>query len=92
MKPLYWRLLVSIDQLLNVVISLVPSLKRKGFGFPDETISSVVGKRYYFDNDRSLFIVTIYKLVEKFDKGHFKRFVECDEGLTRGEECPIEKI
>ena len=81
LKPLWWRILVSFDNFLNVLLSIIPSLKRKGFGYPDETISSVVGKRYYYFNDRSWFIMIIYRLVEKIDPGHFRRYIEYDEGV-----------
>lgn len=81
MKPFLWRYLVALDQQLNVLISIFPYFKRKGFGYPDETISSVVGKRYYHHNDRSLFIKWVYILINKIDPGHFKRGIEYDEGL-----------
>ena len=80
-----WRNLICLDNWANVLLSAIPSLKRKGFGFPDETISSVVGKRYYYFNDRSWFIMLIYKSVEKLDPGHFRRYIEYDEGVQVGE-------
>jgi len=81
LKPFIWRLLVSVDQIFNVILSVFPHFKNKGFGYPDETISSVVGKRYYIHEDRSLFIRVVYRLVDKFDPGHFKRSIEADEGI-----------
>ncbi len=81
LKPLWWRILVCFDNLANVILSLIPSLKRKGFGYTDETISSVVGKRYYFFNDRSWFIMIIYNSIERIDPGHFLRYIEYDEGV-----------
>tara|TARA_R110000803_G_scaffold13482_9_gene37948 strand:- start:24165 stop:24473 length:309 start_codon:yes stop_codon:yes gene_type:complete len=81
LKPLWWRILVSVDNLCNVLLSAVPSLRKKGFGYTDETVSSVIGKRYYYHHDRSWFILIIYKPIEMVDRGHFKRYIEHDEGF-----------
>lgn len=81
LKPFWWRVLIAIDQIANVLLSAIPSLANKGFGYTDETISSVVGKRYIYHKDRSWFILAIYYPVEWVDKGHFARGIEYDEGL-----------
>ncbi len=60
LEPLWWRVLVGIDNLVNVFVSVLPALERKGFGYVDETISSVVGKRYYYHDDRSWYILAVY--------------------------------
>ena len=76
-----WRLLVSADNMLNVILSAIPALKKKGFGYTDESISSVVGKRYYHHSDRSWFILAIFVPIDKIDRGHFQRYIERDEGF-----------
>ena len=81
LEPLWWRLLVSVDNMFNVILSVIPSLKKKGFGYTDESISSVVGKRYYYHSDRSWFILAIFVPIDKIDKGHFRRYIEHDEGF-----------
>lgn len=81
LSPLWWRVLVGFDNLANVLLSLIPSLKEKGFGYVDETVSSVVGKRYYYHQDRSWFILLIYHPIELVDPGHFKKYIEYDEGI-----------
>lgn len=81
LKPIWLRLLIALDQLVNVLLSTIPALAKKGFGYTDETITSVVGKRYYFHNDRSWFVMAIYCTVEWIDEGHFARGIEHDEGF-----------
>jgi hypothetical protein len=82
LKPFMWRLMVIATNLLNVLLSLVPALKRKGFGYPDESTSSIVGKRYLRHNDRSWLVVAIYRLVEWVDPGHSVKYIEDDEGRS----------
>jgi len=84
LKPIWWRLLVGLDNLANVLLSLIPALQRKGFGYVDESISSVVGKAYYHHQDRSWFILAIYHPIEWLDPGHFLRNIEFDEGVSVG--------
>lgn len=70
----FWNILISIDQLGNTILG----------GSPDETFSSRMGK-WARDgrNDRGLrkYIWEIANwVVEKFEKDHFKKSIEEDEG------------
>jgi len=74
MKQYFWNILISIDQLVNTIFG----------GDPDETISSRMGK-WSRDgkNDHGL-KKPIYKIanfiVELFEKDHFEKSIEEDEG------------
>lgn len=81
LKPFWKRFLLALDNLGNVILSLIPSLKRKGFGYEDEQISSVVGKNYIWRNDRSWFISGLYKFLDWIDPGHCRNSIELDEGF-----------
>lgn len=80
-KSFIRRFLLSIDQLANVLLSLIPSLKRRGFGDEDETISSVVGKNYR-KGDRLFLIVALYNILEFIDPGHCAKAIEEDENVN----------
>jgi len=69
MKRYIWNLLISIDQLCNTILG----------GYPDETMSSRMGKHVAKnDNWISCFICN---LLNKIDKDHCKKSIEEDEGL-----------
>lgn len=74
LKKYFWNILISIDQFVNTIFG----------GDPDETISSRMGK-WARDgkNDRGL-KKPLYKIahfiVELFEKDHFKKSIEEDEG------------
>lgn len=85
MRPLWIRLLLILDYLLNIIYSLVPRLKKqKGFGYVGETVSSVIGKRYYYHTDYHWFIMIHYKFLEKIDPGHCKRAIDHTRGRDQG--------
>lgn len=80
-----WRLLVSLDQFINVLASpllnlFLPKHPRHGrlnpFGKPDETLSSVFGK-----NARNgvTWCYWVCRGLHWFDKDHCKRSIEEDE-------------
>lgn len=69
-----WNILIAIDQLVNTVFG----------GDPDETISSRLGKWHRdgaTSNDlRRLIYNVLNPIVELFEKDHFKKSIEDDEG------------
>lgn len=67
-KRYIWNLLISIDQLANTLFG----------GFPDETISSRMGKRAR-EGDR--LGITVCKILDVFDKNHCEKSIEEDEGI-----------
>lgn len=67
-KRYVWNLLISIDQLANTIIG----------GYPDETISSRMGKRVA-KGDCKLCNV-LCKLLNLIDENHCKKSIEEDEG------------
>jgi hypothetical protein len=71
-----WNILVAIDQMVNTLCG----------GDPDETLSSRMGKWAREGDERGV-RKTIYKfaywVVEKFEKDHFKKSIEEDEGSRR---------
>jgi len=69
MKRYLWNLLISIDQLCNAILG----------GFPDETMSSRMGKRVAKKD--SPLCNFICKLLNKIDKDHCIKSIEKDEGL-----------
>lgn len=82
LDPWIWRILYSLDQLFNIIWSLHPTWRKWGGGYADETISSVVGKQYYWYGSRHWFIRGLYRLLETIDPGHCWRALERDEGFT----------
>jgi hypothetical protein len=68
MKRYIWNFLIAIDQLANAILG----------GFPDETISSRMGKRAR-KGDKLGKIVC--KFLNLFDKGHCEKSIEEDEGV-----------
>lgn len=69
-----WNILVSIDQLVNTLCG----------GDPDETISSRLGKWALRGKNKTGPRQCIYQfvncIVELFEKDHFKKSIEEDEG------------
>jgi hypothetical protein len=74
MKKYFWNLLIAFDQFVNTVCG----------GDPDETISSRLGKWHRAGKDSSGVRHVVYKVanvvVELFQKDHFKKSIEEDEG------------
>ena len=69
MRAYLHNLLIAIDQLANTILG----------GYPDETISSRMGKR--IEKNDCLLSRVICKMLDIFDKGHCKDAIEKDEGL-----------
>ena len=73
MKKYFWNVLVSIDQLINTIFG----------GDPDETLSSRMGKWVRTGKKKGVRKI-VYKIsnwvVELFEKDHFKKSIEEDEG------------
>lgn len=69
-----WNILISIDQLANTIFG----------GDPDETISSRLGKWSRDGRHRTGVRKPIWKVanivVELFERDHFKKSIEEDEG------------
>lgn len=74
MKKYIWNLLIAIDQLANTVFG----------GDPDETISSRIGKWARDGKTETGIKHYVYRLlnglVNFFEKDHFKKSIEDDEG------------
>ncbi len=73
----FWNLLISIDQLVNVLLSPVLSIifnPVDKFGNPDETLSSVFGKNVQNGSCRACHLIC--KLLHKFDPNHCKKSIE----------------
>ena len=83
MKTYFFRLLIAIDQFLNVLC--VPLFNKLfgassvAFGYPDETISSVLGKMKQKGEGNALSRFVMWFL-NKIDKNHVEDSVEEDEG------------
>ena len=65
LKRYLWNILIAIDQLFNALF----------FGYPDETMSSRMGKRQ--DIKPYKFICNVLNIV---DKNHCENSIEEDEG------------
>jgi len=63
-----WNVLISIDQFINTLLG----------GYPDETISSRMGKRVVKGDSRLCKFICI--LLNKLDKNHCVNSIEKDEG------------
>ena len=76
-KKYLWNILIAIDQFVNTLCG----------GDPDETISSRLGKWHQEGISKKSFRLIIYKIinwiVELFQKDHFKKSIETDEGSNR---------
>jgi len=69
-----WNLLISVDQLFNTVLG----------GYPDETMSSRMGKRLVTKKD-CVVCVVLCRLLGYIDENHCKESIEWDEGAQRPE-------
>ena len=73
-KSYFWNILISIDQLVNTLFG----------GDPDETISSRLGKWAREGENKQGIRKHIFNfvnfIVEFFEKDHFKKSIEEDEG------------
>lgn len=69
MKRYIWNVLISIDQLINTLLG----------GFPDETLSSRMGKRVVKNN--CPVCKFICKILNIFEKDHCVKSIEEDEGF-----------
>lgn len=68
MKRYVWNLLISIDQLANALLG----------GYPDETLSSRMGKRVI--KKKCKVCKMICRLLDLIDKDHCYKSIEKDEG------------
>lgn len=66
MKQYFWNILISIDQLFNTILG----------GYPDETLSSRMGKKQNCTVCR-----IICRILDLFEKDHCKKAIEKDEGI-----------
>lgn len=67
----FWNILIAIDQFFNAVLG----------GYPDETISSRMGKRVA---KKDCFLCNfICKLLNKIDPNHCEKSIEWDEGIEK---------
>lgn len=77
MKQYICNLLISFDQFVNTLFG----------GDPDETISSRLGKWHRAGKDSTGVRHIVYKIanpiVELFQKEHFKKSIENDEGQNK---------
>lgn len=69
-KRYIWNILISIDQLANTLLG----------GFPDETISSRMGKHIRDKKDCPV-CRFLCKLLDVIDPGHCQKSIEEDEGF-----------
>jgi len=72
-----WNILIAIDQLINTLFC----------GDPDETLSSRMGKwaiaGKHKKGTRKVVYQVCHFVVELFEKDHFKKSIEEDEGNRR---------
>ena len=74
-----WNILISIDQFFNVLLSPLLNWMLKPearFGFPDETLSSVLGK----NRERCKTCYWICRALHWIDPNHCEKSIELDEG------------
>lgn len=69
MRRYFWNILISIDQFFNTLFG----------GFPDETISSRMGK--HLASRDCLFCNFMCGLLNLIDKNHCYKSIERDEGV-----------
>jgi hypothetical protein len=68
-KQYFWNILISIDQFFNTLFG----------GYPDETISSRLGK-HLVKHDKCPFCRMLCKFLNLFQKDHCVKSIEYDEG------------
>jgi hypothetical protein len=73
----FWNILVALDQFINTLFG----------GDPDETVSSRLGKWHRSGRDkkriRRLVFIVANSIVELFQKDHFNKSIEEDEGSKK---------
>lgn len=69
MKSYLWNILIAIDQFTNTLLS----------GYPDETLSSRMGK--HLAKRDCVFCNFICRLLNAIQKDHCQKSIERDEGL-----------
>jgi hypothetical protein len=69
MKRYIWNVLISVDQLINTLLG----------GFPDETLSSRMGKRVIKKNCKMCKLIC--RFLDLFEKDHCYKSIEKDEGF-----------
>ena len=81
MKRWLLDILIALDQLVNVLLKLPLNLVFgiRGFGHPDETISSVLGKHY----QTCKLCRAVCRLLALFDERHCRKAIEWDRGYRR---------
>lgn len=72
MKRYFWNLGIAIDQLVNTFFG----------GYPDETISSRIGKHVHWNKETG-WRLWLSKFLDLFQKDHTKLSIEEDEGRKR---------
>jgi len=82
------RVLIALDQLANALFGPLFNLFSHGsfrgpWGFPDETISGVIGKYKEADIlDSHPFIRFLSRFLDWLQEGHVERAVEEEEGMS----------
>lgn len=82
MKRWFWNILLSLDQLANVLFApllnatLRPAAAR--FGDPDETLSSVLGKN--IQSGECVCCRLVCRVLNWIEPGHCQTSIESDEG------------
>ena len=81
MKRWLFDILIALDQLANVLLKwpLNWLFGIKGFGHPDETISSVLGKHYQMCK----LCRAVCRLLALVDERHCRKAIEWDRGYRR---------
>lgn len=69
MKRYFWNILIGIDQFVNCIFA----------GYPDETLSSRMGKRVR-DNKAKKLEIFLCKMLGKIEYDHCNESIEEDEG------------
>lgn len=69
MKMYFWNVLISIDQFINTLLG----------GFPDETMSSRMGK--HLAKRDCILCNFICRMLNLFQKDHCQKSLEKDEGI-----------
>jgi len=72
------RIGIAFDQFWNAVAGLVPAFRRRGFGDPDETVSSVFGKAALRGERWALMGCRVLNWL--FRSQHCRDAIEKDEG------------
>ena len=90
-----WNILIGLDQLGNTILPCLPwPFTWPGVGFPDETISSTLGKLKKKHGGkipwRWAFAKMIDWCLEKIDSGHSIDAIEHDEGSNAVIDCVMD--